>query len=382
MSTTGKHIIVGMSGGVDSSVTALLLKQQGYRISGLFMKNWEESDTNSPCPAAQDAQDALQVCDLLDIEFDAVNFSTEYWEQVFSYFLEEYRLGRTPNPDVLCNREIKFKAFLDYAMEQGAELIATGHYARIDHNNGRYRLLKGLDANKDQSYFLYLLNQQQLSRSIFPLGEMTKTEVRSMAERHGFTNHNKKDSTGICFIGERQFSEFLQHYLPAQPGKIISTDDVLMGEHQGLMFHTIGQRKGLGIGGRSNNSGEAWYVVAKDIERNILRVAQGHNHPALFNQTLIADKSHWISDIHPPWPLSCKAKIRYRQQDQACTVEDLNQDKLLVRFEQPQRAISPGQSIVFYQGEECLGGAIIIRSVSDSIDLTIPNHKTETLSAP
>ena len=362
MPTTDNHIIVGMSGGVDSSVTALLLKQQGYVISGLFMKNWEEHDPAAPCPAAIDAQDAMQVCDQLAIAFDAVNFSKEYWDRVFSYFLEEYRQGRTPNPDVLCNREIKFKAFLDYALDQGADKIATGHYARIDFIDDHYRLLKGLDADKDQSYFLYLLNQNQLAHALFPLGELTKQEVRAIAMRHNFSNHNKKDSTGICFIGERQFTDFLQQYLPAQPGEIYSTDNVLLGKHQGLMFHTIGQRKGLGIGGRAENSGEAWYVVDKDVKRNILRVAQGANHPSLFDSTLIATKPHWINKQPSAWPLRCGAKIRYRQQDQHCTVTVIDTDHLLVSFDLPQRAISPGQSIVFYHEDICLGGAIIHQS--------------------
>ena len=359
MNTARKRIIVGMSGGVDSSVSALLLLRQGYAVSGLFMKNWEDNDPQAPCPAAIDAEDAMQVCDRLSIEFDAVNFAHEYWERVFAHFLEEYRRGRTPNPDVLCNREIKFKAFLDYALAQGAECIATGHYARIDKQVGRYRLLKGRDENKDQSYFLYLLGQRQLARSLFPLGELNKSEVRELAAQNGFANHNKKDSTGICFIGERRFNEFLQRYLPARPGEIRSVDDTLLGEHQGLMYHTIGQRKGLGIGGRSEDSGEAWYVVGKDLQQNILRVAQGHNHPSLFHSALSAEQAHWISGETPVWPLRCHAKIRYRQQDQACTVSMASGQRLQVDFEQPQRAISAGQSIVFYQGDECLGGAII-----------------------
>jgi tRNA-specific 2-thiouridylase len=365
MNAKRKRIIVGMSGGVDSSVSALLLQQQGHVISGLFMKNWEDNDPEAPCPAAIDAEDAMQVCIRLDIDFDAVNFAAEYWERVFTHFLDEYHQGRTPNPDVLCNREIKFKAFLDYALEQGAEYIATGHYARIDKQGHRYRLLKGQDASKDQSYFLYLLNQQQLSRSLFPLGELNKNEVRNIAARNDFANHNKKDSTGICFIGERKFNEFLQTYLPARPGEIRGLDDELLGEHQGLMFHTIGQRKGLGIGGQretsghDNNNGAAWFVIAKDMKQNILRVAQGHDHPLLFSSALIADQSHWISGTTPAWPLHCHAKIRYRQPDQACTVTIIDEQYLHVSFDQPQRAVSPGQSIVFYHGDECLGGAII-----------------------
>jgi len=347
-----------MSGGVDSSVSALLLQRQGYAVSGLFMKNWEDNDPDAPCPAAIDAEDAMQVCDRLGIDFDAVNFAREYWDRVFAHFLDEYRHGRTPNPDVLCNREIKFRAFLDYALAQGAERIATGHYARVDELDGRYRLLKGRDGNKDQSYFLYMLDQQQLARTLFPLGDLDKSRVRELAASHHFENHDKKDSTGICFIGERRFNEFLQRYLPAQPGEIRSVDDELLGEHQGLMYHTIGQRKGLGIGGRQNNSGEPWYVVAKDLQRNILRVVQGDNHPLLFKSTLYADQPHWISGMTPAWPMHCQARIRYRQQDQACSVTR-DGERLLIRFALPQRAVAAGQSIVFYQGDECLGGAII-----------------------
>ena len=374
MSTQEKRIIVGMSGGVDSSVSALLLQQQGYVVSGLFMKNWEEHDTTAPCPAAIDANDAMQVCDLLGIDFDAVNFSTEYWDRVFRYFLDEYRRGRTPNPDVLCNREIKFRAFLDYALDQGAELIATGHYARLRQDRDGYRLLKGLDEDKDQSYFLYLLNQEQLARARFPLGELSKPDVRAIAARHGFANHDKKDSTGICFIGERRFNEFLQQYLPTRPGDIRSLDDQYLGRHQGLMFHTIGQRKGLGIGGRADKSGEAWYVVGKDIEHNVLLVAQGDRNPALYAHALIAERPHWIRGAAPDLPLHCTAKIRYRQSDQPCTVTRIDSGQIRVDFLRIQRAVSPGQSVVFYDGDECLGGAIIDSAVSASVEaMAIPN---------
>ena len=374
MDTLGKRIIVGMSGGVDSSVSALLLQQQGYDISGLFMKNWEEHDPAAPCPAAIDANDAMQVCDLLGIDFDAVNFAAEYWDRVFRYFLDEYRRGRTPNPDVLCNREIKFRAFLDYALAQGAELIATGHYARIQQDHEGYHLLKGLDDDKDQSYFLYLLNQEQLARTRFPLGELSKPEVRAIAAGHGFANHAKKDSTGICFIGERRFSEFLQRYLPARPGDIRSLDGQYLGRHQGLMFHTIGQRKGLGIGGRADNSGEAWYVIDKDLERNALIVAQGSRHPALYAQALIAERPHWIRGMAPALPLCCSAKIRYRQNDQRCTVMELADGRIRIDFQQAQRAISPGQSVVFYHGDECLGGAVIDSAIAAVEDiLSVPN---------
>jgi tRNA-specific 2-thiouridylase len=368
MTAQRKHIIVGMSGGVDSSVSALLLQQQGHDVSGLFMKNWEENDPTGPCPAAIDAGDAMQVCDRLDIPFDAVNFSREYWDRVFGYFLDEYHRGRTPNPDVLCNREIKFRAFLDHALATGADQIATGHYARIRRDGDGYHLLKGLDADKDQSYFLYLLNQAQLARARFPLGELTKTEVRAIAERHGFANHAKKDSTGICFIGERRFNEFLGQYLPARPGDIRSLDGRHLGRHQGLMFHTIGQRKGLGIGGRADNPGAAWYVVDKDLTNNVLVVAQGRQHPALYARALIAERPHWIGETAPALPLHCCARIRYRQADQACTVTPLADSRLRVNFVQAQRAVSPGQSVVFYRDDECLGGAIIARSVDAGID--------------
>ena len=351
--------MVGMSGGVDSSVTALLLKQQGYAISGLFMKNWENEDPDSPCPAVRDAEDAMAVCKRLDIDLDAVNFADEYWQRVFSYFLDEFRCGRTPNPDVLCNREIKFRAFLDHALSQGARAIATGHYARIDEVDGRHRLLKGRDRNKDQSYFLYLLDQAQLSRSLFPLGDLHKDAVRQLARQAGLPNHAKKDSTGICFIGERRFRDFLSHYLPAQPGEICTLDGKMLGQHDGLMFHTIGQRKGLKIGGLQGNSGEPWYVVDKQPGSNRLIVVQGHDHPALFRRQLNAVRAHWISGTTPGWPLRCQAKIRYRTSEQPCEVTPADDDRLTVRFDGPQRAVTAGQSIVFYAGDECLGGAII-----------------------
>ena len=352
-----------MSGGVDSSVAALLLKRRGLRVSGLFMKNWEEPDPRGVCPAAVDALDAMSVCDRIGIDFDAVNFSREYWDRVFAHFLEEYRRGRTPNPDVLCNKEIKFRAFLDHALSNGAEAIATGHYARVRNCGGRFELLKGRDSDKDQSYFLYTLGQEQLSRVLFPVGELHKVEVRRLALAAGFSNHAKKDSTGICFIGERRFREFLGTYLPARPGEIRTLGGHCIGSHKGLMFHTLGQRKGLGIGGRRNGSGEAWYVVGKDLEHNVLYVAQGQDHPRLFSRELCAAQLHWVAGEGPDLPLRCVAKTRYRQPDQACTVlaypNGAGGDRCVVRFDRPQRAMTPGQSVVFYRDETCIGGGVI-----------------------
>ncbi len=370
-STTTQQIIVGMSGGVDSSVTALLLHQQGHSVSGVFMKNWEDKDPDGICPAAIDAQDAMLVCDKIGIPMDAVNFASEYWERVFQYFLDEYQSGRTPNPDILCNKEIKFKAFLDYAIQHGADKIATGHYARIAEHDGHFKLLKGKDDNKDQSYFLYTLGQPQLSKALFPLGELPKSEVRKIAAEAGLENHAKKDSTGICFIGEREFKTFLNTYLPAQPGEIQTLEGKTIGQHDGLMFHTIGQRKGLKIGGlREESSGEPWYVVGKDLENNVLHVAQGTDHPALFKQALNAIELHWVSGEAPTPPYHCSAKVRYRQEDQPCTITAINDGVATVQFEQPQRAITPGQSIVFYQQDECLGGGIIDQIGNTLSDIT------------
>ena len=367
-----RRVTVGMSGGVDSSVTALLLQQQGYNVSGLFMKNWEEKDPDGHCPAAEDARDALEVCDRLGIALDAVNFSAEYWDRVFRYFLDEYRCGRTPNPDILCNKEIKFKAFLDYALNQGADCIATGHYARITHSNGQYRLLKARDTNKDQTYFLYTLGQAQLAKTIFPIGDIIKPEIRRIATEAGFGNHAKKDSTGICFIGERHFKHFLSRYLPAQPGEMHTPEGECVGRHDGLMYYTLGQRQGLGIGGRADASGAPWYVVGKDLANNILWVAQGQHHPLLYSTSLVASNLHWTANTPPTLPMRCHAKTRYRQPDQACLVTALENSAgqgaeggmpgataVQVSFEQPQWAVTPGQSVVFYAGEECLGGGII-----------------------
>jgi len=354
---TPKRIIVGMSGGVDSSVAALLLKQQGHEVSGLFMKNWEDYP-DGECPAIQDSQDAMDVCDEIGIEMDGVNFANEYWERVFAYFLEEYQAGRTPNPDVLCNKEIKFKAFLDYAIEHGADKIATGHYAKVTFRDGYYRLLKATDQNKDQTYFLYTLGQPQLSRTLFPLGDIPKPEVRRIAGENNFINAGKKDSTGICFIGERKFKAFLSQYLPAQPGEMRTPEGELLGKHDGLMYYTLGQRQGLGIGGRKDSSGEPWFVVGKDLKNNLLLVAQGE-HNMLYSDTLEASKLHWITGIAPNAPFRCAAKTRYRQPDQACTITWLEGERCKVVFDEPLRAVTPGQSVVFYGDEECLGGGVI-----------------------
>ncbi len=351
-------VIVGMSGGVDSSVAALLLKQQGYAVEGLFMKNWEEDDGTEYCTAKEDFADAQAVADRLDIKLHGANFAAEYWDNVFEHFLEEYRAGRTPNPDILCNREIKFKAFLDYARMLGADLIATGHYVRRGESDGSAALLKGLDANKDQSYFLHAVGHAELASSLFPVGELEKPEVREIAERHELATARKKDSTGICFIGERRFKDFLEQYLPAQPGEIHSLEGEVLGRHQGLMYHTIGQRQGLGIGGLADHNEAPWYVVGKDLERNVLLVAQGNDHPALFSNSLLAHEIYWVAGEAPQLPLRCSAKVRYRQPDQACTVAREG-DGYRVEFEQPQRAVTPGQSVVFYHGQLCLGGGVI-----------------------
>jgi tRNA-specific 2-thiouridylase len=355
-----KNIIVGMSGGVDSSVTALLLLEQGHRVTGLFMKNWEEDDGTEYCTAMQDLADAQQVCDRLGIELKTVNFAAEYWDEVFEVFLSEFEKGRTPNPDILCNKHVKFKAFLNYAIEDlGAEYIATGHYARVEQRNGEHFLLKGLDPGKEQSYFLYTMGQKQLSRTVFPIGHLHKTEIRAMAEKAGFANSRKKDSTGICFIGERKFKEFLQRYLPTQPGDIRTPEGQTIGRHHGLMYYTLGQRQGLGIGGVQNTPDEPWYVLEKDLEHNVLLVGQGHDHPLMLHNVLEAGQMDWCSDRPLTQTIRCTAKTRYRQADQPCTLQPLPDGRCKAVFDEPQRAITPGQSVVFYDGEICLGGGII-----------------------
>ena len=360
MSQPGTKIIVGLSGGVDSSVAALLLKQAGHSLQAVFMKNWEEDDSEGSCTAEDDLADARQVADSLGISLQGVNFADQYWDKVFEYFLTEYRAGRTPNPDILCNKEIKFKAFLDYALSQGAYKIATGHYARIAETQGRFQLLRGKDSNKDQTYFLYALNQYQLSHALFPIGELEKAHVRELAKENHLITYNKKDSTGICFIGERDFKAFLQKYLPAQPGEIrVLDNDEVIGHHDGLMYYTLGQRQGLKIGGQKNYADEPWYVARKDLEQNILYVVQGKQHPALYQTTVSFADINWINAVPQQIPFHCTARTRYRQPDSACQITQLDSQCGTVVFAQPQWAVTPGQSIVFYQGEECLGGGII-----------------------
>jgi tRNA-specific 2-thiouridylase len=351
-------IVVGMSGGVDSSVAALLLRRDGREIAGLFMQNWEDDERFGECHAEQDRADALRVCAQLGIAFHARNFAAEYWDRVFEHFLAEYRAGRTPNPDVLCNREIKFKTFLDEARALGADKIATGHYARTDCIDGRHRLLRGADTNKDQSYFLHALGQAQLAATLFPIGELPKPEVRRLAQEAGLPTHAKKDSTGICFIGERDFREFLGQYIPAQRGEIRTPDGRRIGEHDGAMYYTLGQRSGLGIGGRRDAVGEPWYVVGKDVAANVLYVAQGNATQWLDSTRLVASEATWTTGSPPAEEFSCTAKTRYRQADQDCHVR-IDGTDCAVEFDVPQRAVTPGQSVVFYRGEECLGGAVI-----------------------
>ncbi len=351
------RVIVGMSGGVDSSVSAWLLLEQGYQVEGLFMKNWEEDDGTEYCTAREDLADAQAVCDRLGIKLHTANFAAEYWDRVFEHFLAEYKAGRTPNPDILCNKEIKFKAFLDYAVVLGADFIATGHYVRKSADADCAQLLKGLDANKDQSYFLHAVNGRQIAKTLFPVGDIEKPEVRRIAAEQGFVNHAKKDSTGICFIGERRFSDFLKQYLPAQPGTIETDDGRAIGQHQGLMYYTLGQREGIGIGGQKDAAEAPWYVVKKDVARNVLVIGQGHEHPLMMSRYLRTRNVDWVTG-EPALPLHCTAKTRYRQPDQTCTVTR-DADGYVVHFAQAQRAVTPGQSVVFYVGDVCLGGGVI-----------------------
>lgn len=353
-------VIVGMSGGVDSSVSAYLLMEQGYQVEGLFMKNWDEDDGTEYCTAKEDLADAQAVCDKLGIKLHTANFAAEYWDNVFEHFLQEYKAGRTPNPDILCNREIKFKAFLDYAKVLGADYIATGHYVRRLDKDGHTYLLRGLDNNKDQSYFLHAVGENEIKQTLFPVGELEKPEVRRIAEEQGLATAKKKDSTGICFIGERRFKDFLQQYLPAQPGIIETAEGEVIGKHEGLMYYTLGQRQGIGIGGTKNHGTEPWFVVAKDLDRNVLVIGQGKQHELLFSDALTTTDVFWVNEspVSENHPFKCTAKVRYRQPDQACTVfKEGNHYKVV--FDESQRAVTPGQSIVFYQDDVCLGGGVI-----------------------
>jgi tRNA-specific 2-thiouridylase len=349
-------VVVGMSGGVDSAVTALLLKQQGYNVIGMFMKNWEEKNSEGVCQSANDYEDVARVCDKIGIPYYSVNFAKEYWDNVFAHCLEEFKKGNTPNPDVLCNREIKFKVLYDRAMELGGDYLATGHYCRVGHSNGGAQLLKGLDPNKDQSYFLHMVKEETLKKVLFPIGEIIKSDVRDIARKYELPVSEKKDSTGICFIGERKFRDFLGQYIPRQPGNFENTQGDVIGRHDGIAFYTVGQRRGLGIGG----PGDAWFVVNKDVSRNVVIIEQGENHPALFSSSLKANDFSWVSSNGAPkLPHACSSKIRYRQADQDCVIEEIVDGVATVTFPTPQRAVTPHQSIVFYDGDVCLGGGII-----------------------
>ncbi|MCM2972827.1 tRNA 2-thiouridine(34) synthase MnmA [Larsenimonas suaedae] len=352
-------VIVGMSGGVDSSVSAWLLLEQGYQVEGLFMKNWDEDDGTEYCTAKEDLADAQRVCDTLGITLHTANFAADYWDNVFEHFLAEYKAGRTPNPDILCNKEIKFKVFLEYAEILGADLIATGHYVRRGEAGGQAALLKGLDANKDQSYFLHAVGSDAIARTLFPVGELEKPEVRRIAEEQGLATARKKDSTGICFIGERRFRDFLSQYLPAQPGVIETDTGDRIGEHMGLMYYTLGQRQGLGIGGLAKYNEDPWYVAAKDLERNVLVAVQGKHHDLLYTQVIVTESIDWVAGHAPSENFEATAKVRYRQTDQPCRVSVHDDNTLTVVFDAPQRAVTPGQSLVLYQGKQCLGGGVI-----------------------
>ena len=376
-------VVVGMSGGVDSSVSAYLLKAQGYDVQGVFMKNWEEDDNEEYCAAAEDLADAQAVADKLDIPLTSINFAAEYWDNVFEYFLDEYKAGRTPNPDIMCNKEIKFKAFLEYAAEDlGADYIATGHYVQRELRDGKWAMLRGADDNKDQSYFLYTLAHEHIAKTLFPIGHIAKPEVRRIAQEQGLITHNKKDSTGICFIGERKFKDFLSQYLPAQPGKIVTAEGEDIGTHQGLMFHTLGQRKGLLIGGTKEHGDEPWYVVDKDVARNELVVGQGADHTRLYSNGLLANQLHWVSREELTIRTKMAVKTRYRQTDIACTVDPIDSDTVRVIFDEPQKAVTPGQSAVFYLGDTCLGGGIIQEYLRDNenCDLETQSPSTSEMS--
>lgn len=349
------RVVVGMSGGVDSSVAALILKEQGYDVIGIFMKNWDDTDENGVCTATEDYEDVIRVCNQIGIPYYAVNFEKQYWDKVFTYFLDEYKAGRTPNPDVMCNKEIKFKAFLEHAMNLGADYLATGHYARVEDRDGERKMLRGLDENKDQTYFLNQLSQDQIEKVLFPIGNLEKSRVRELAKEANLATATKKDSTGICFIGERNFKEFLGNYLPAQPGNMETMNGEVKGKHDGLMYYTIGQRQGLGIGG----SGEPWFVVGKDLERNVLLVEQGFHNELLYSDSITAVNVSFVSDKEKPKTFECTAKFRYRQPDNAVTVELQDDGTAKVLFKEPIRAVTPGQAVVFYDGEECLGGGTI-----------------------
>lgn len=361
----GAHVVLGISGGVDSSVSAAILKEKGLNVTALFMKNWEEDDTDTVCAAAQDREDAQAVCDKLGIELKTINFASEYWDNVFEIFLSEYKKGRTPNPDILCNKEIKFKAFLDYAKEVlNADFIATGHYCRRSFNTDHAYLMRGLDNNKDQSYFLHAVQNHVLDKVLFPVGDLEKPKVREIAQKLGLVTAKKKDSTGICFIGEKRFHQFLEHYIPAKKGPIVTVDGKIVGEHDGLMFATIGQRKGLHIGGLQDSDGQPWYVVDKDLKKNALIIAQGHNHPSLYSTGLVASDATWIVK-EPDMPLTCTCKIRYRQPDVPCIIQKDDNGSIVVKFIDKVSSVAPGQSVVFYQGDACLGGAVIDRSIKE-----------------
>lgn len=360
------RVVVGMSGGVDSSVAALILKEQGYDVIGIFMKNWDDTDESGVCTATEDYEDVIRVCNQIGIPYYAVNFEKQYWDKVFTYFLDEYRAGRTPNPDVMCNKEIKFKAFLEHALNLGADYLATGHYARVEDRDGERKMLRGLDENKDQTYFLNQLDQSQLEKVMFPIGNLEKARVREKALEANLATATKKDSTGICFIGERNFKEFLGNYLPAQPGNMETMTGEVKGKHDGLMYYTIGQRQGLGIGG----SGEPWFVVGKDLERNVLLVEQGFHNELLYSDSITAVNVSFVSNRKKPETFECTAKFRYRQPDNAVTVQLLEDGTVKVLFKEPIRAVTPGQAVVFYDGEECLGGGTIDEIFKDGSKLT------------